>query len=421
MNAPLTPGAVRRRFCLLSFFVNLPTGLYTVPLVLLLSARGLDPAEIGLVFAAYGVTAVVLELPTGGLADVIGRRAVLLMSAAIGTASLLMMGLGTSLGALVIASALRGVSRTLRTGPLESWYVDSLRAADPEADLKPGLAGGNAWASAALAAGALAGGLIPPALPSLRWGPVVPLSVPLLLAAAASAALFLLVLLAMPEPPFTHAGLRAVLRSVPATIGSGAHVSARDAVVLRVLAVALGTGLALNAMELLTPGRIAEAVEQLELAGGAYGIVVTLGFAATAGGSALAPAAARRLGSASAGAVAGTLVVAAALAGLAATATLAGAAGVAATAAGYWCLYTGLGLIEPLRMDLLHNRVSSAERATVLSIDSLVQQLGNVGGAVLFGWLATAYGIRPAWFVAAALVLAAALLYPRARAGVPLR
>ncbi|WP_344882653.1 hypothetical protein, partial [Nonomuraea antimicrobica] len=84
---------------------------------------------------------------------------------------------------------------------------------------------------------------------------------------------------------------------------------------------------------------------------------------------------------------------------------------------GYWCLYTGIGLIDPLRMDLLHNRVSSAERATVLSMDSLIQQLGNVGGAVLFGWLAVASGTSTAWYAAAGLVLAAALLYPRVAAG----
>ncbi|WP_344895806.1 MFS transporter, partial [Nonomuraea antimicrobica] len=293
MSASLPPEAVLRRFSLLSFFANLPAGLHMAPIVLLLSARGLDPAAIGLVFAAYGVTTVVLELPTGGLADVIGRRVILMMSAVLGTAGLALMGVGTSLPELMLASVLRGVSRTLRTGPLESWYVDSLRATDPEADLKAGLARGGAWGSAALAAGALAGGLVALVLPAFRWGPVIPLSVPLLLAAAASAVLFLLVLGVMPEPPYARVGLRAILRNVPATILLGARVSGRDVIVLRVLAVALGTGLALNAVELLTPGRIAQAVEHLELAGGAYAIVVTLGFAATAAGSALARALAR--------------------------------------------------------------------------------------------------------------------------------
>lgn len=44
------------------------------------------------------------------------------------------------------------------SGPLDAWYVDTVHATDPAADLRPGLSWGGAACYGGLAAGALAGG-----------------------------------------------------------------------------------------------------------------------------------------------------------------------------------------------------------------------------------------------------------------------
>ena len=49
-------------------------------IVLFMQARGLDLFQIGLVNGLYAVTIVVLELPTGGMADAIGRKPVTVLS-----------------------------------------------------------------------------------------------------------------------------------------------------------------------------------------------------------------------------------------------------------------------------------------------------------------------------------------------------
>ena len=73
----MTPTGAARRFVLLAGLRWLPTGLVVPVMVLLAASRGLTPSQIALVFTLQGAVVVVLELPTGGLADALGRRAVL--------------------------------------------------------------------------------------------------------------------------------------------------------------------------------------------------------------------------------------------------------------------------------------------------------------------------------------------------------
>ncbi|ETK31967.1 MFS transporter, partial [Microbispora sp. ATCC PTA-5024] len=154
------------RYAAIEFLTWLPPGLMMAPMVLLMAARGLSVAEIGLVSAAYSVTIVVLELPTGGLADVLGRRAVLAASAATSVAALVVMATATTAWLFLVSSLLKGVARALSSGPAQAWYVDRLHDAEgPSADLKPGLAAGGAAGSAALAIGTVIGGLLPLAVP----------------------------------------------------------------------------------------------------------------------------------------------------------------------------------------------------------------------------------------------------------------
>ena len=56
------------------------TALPLALLVLLHQTRGLDLFQVGLLMGAYSLTIVLLEVPTGGLADSIGRKKVTLLA-----------------------------------------------------------------------------------------------------------------------------------------------------------------------------------------------------------------------------------------------------------------------------------------------------------------------------------------------------
>ena len=72
--------SLRRRFHLLLVLRFIPTGLFITVFVLLMLDRGLSLAQIGLGTAAQGIVMLFLELPSGGLADALGRKPVLILA-----------------------------------------------------------------------------------------------------------------------------------------------------------------------------------------------------------------------------------------------------------------------------------------------------------------------------------------------------
>lgn len=410
----ISPAAARRRYVTICALTWLPAGLGIAPFVLLMHDRGLDVVTIGAVFATYGIVTVAMELPTGGLADVIGRRGVLLASAALTTASFAAMALATTAAQFLVLAVAKGLARALSSGPAEAWYVDTVHASDRAGDLRAGLSRGAAAGSGALAVGTLAGGGLPLVVPTM--GPVVPLAVPMMAAALAGAALLAVVARWMVEPrrESPRPGPIAVVRAVPATIAAGARLGLRSRTLARLLAVSVALGVALNAIEMLTPGRMAMLTGSAETGGAGYAIVAAVGFAASSAGAALAAPSVRLFrGVTSRATVAGVVLTAASLVGLAATANVSGGAGLLSTAVGYVMLFLGLGIAAPLRSELMHARIGASERATLLSIDSLLLQLGGVASALGLSVLARRFGLGVPWAVAAVALLVAATVLVR--------
>lgn len=408
-----------RRYALLSFLQWLPIGLTIVPMVLLLLERGFTLAEIAAIGAVSGVTVAVFELPTGGLADVIGRKPVLVTAALAHACALVMLGLATSIGVLVASAALRGLARALSSGPLEAWYVDTVHAGHAPAarealDLTAGLARGEIAASVALGVGTMAGGLIPLLLRDAER-PVPALAIPVLLGAVVEL-VRVGVTLWLPDEPRAPGSLRSTLIAIPATIGAGVRLAARNALVLRLLVIGATSGVALASIELVTPGWLARLDTGTEVAALTYAGLATAGFAADAVGGTLAPSARRRLRTAARAAAAGAALAVAGAVGLVAASLLTDAVALGVAAAGYLSFFVGLGIAGPPMADLLHSQVTGSQRATVLSVQSLVFQLTGAGGAILAGWLTVRNGPAAGFAVAAVSVSIAVWLLVTMRA-----
>lgn len=236
----MTARSALRRYMLVGFLTWLPPGLQMTVMVLLMSERGLGLAEIGLVTMVFSVVTVSLELPTGGLSDVVGRRVVLAVSAAFTVVALVLMSVSTTFWMFLASGVLKGVARALSSGPATSWYVDTLHAVEGrEADIKPGLAKGAMMESAALCAGVLGGGCLPLLVPpSLMFPPAAPP----LAGAVAAGALFVVALFALPEPAGPRGSLGGVLREVPATVAGGVRLAAGAPVLRRMMGAARPDG-----------------------------------------------------------------------------------------------------------------------------------------------------------------------------------
>jgi MFS family permease len=83
------------------------------------------------------------------------------------------------------------------------------------------------------------------------------------------------------------------------------------------------------------------------------------------------------------------------------------------------CLLTvtaGAGVVGPVRQAYIHTVVRGEQRATVVSFDSMVANLGGVGGQAGLGYLAKASDYASAYVAGGAATLLAIPLYLRLRA-----
>lgn len=108
---------------------------------------------------------------------------------------------GTTASHFLAGAALGGVGRALLSGPLESWYVDTVRTVDPTVALRPGLARAGFAEGIALALGALLSAVLPTVGAGLPLdGPVSQLTLPAYGGMAAEVASFVAVLVFVREP-----------------------------------------------------------------------------------------------------------------------------------------------------------------------------------------------------------------------------
>ncbi|WBB99181.1 MFS transporter [Solwaraspora sp. WMMA2080] len=409
----LTARQVHRRYLILHGLRWAPVGLLIPVWVLLMLERGLTLPQIGLVVAAQGLAVLLLELPTGGLADAIGRKPVLIGAAAANLASLSLLAVADSFALFVAVMLLQGLYRALESGPLESWYVDATLAADPDARYEGGLSHGGVVLGLAIAAGSLAsGGLV--ALGPV--GPVSALTGPVLVAAlfqvVGLVGLVLLLVEARPAAgapvaggqPAPESTVGASIRRVPSVVRDALALLRRSRVLVALVAVELFWGFGMVAFETLMPVRLAEVTGDAERAAALLGPVGAFAWLASAGGAALVPAVARRLGAPVTAAafrvLQGATVVAMAL--------LAGPVGVIVA---YLACYAIHGASNPVHMGLLHRQVDGSHRTSVLSLNSMVAQpAGALGGVVLMA-IAGAASVSLAMLVGAVVLAAAAPLY----------
>jgi len=134
----------------------------TLPIVILyMISKGLDLFQAGLVMSIYSGTIILLELPTGGLGDAIGRKRVYLYSLAVSFVSGAVLLFASGLLWFVLGFALFGVARALSSGSMDAWFVDEFGKTSPAGDLQRALAKANIFIPLGIGAGSLIGGLLP--------------------------------------------------------------------------------------------------------------------------------------------------------------------------------------------------------------------------------------------------------------------
>jgi MFS family permease len=401
-----TSTAARRAFLLLTFTRCFPSGLVIGVITLWFLERGLTISQALLAFSLQGIVVFLLELPTSGFADAFGRRPLLIAAAGVNLVASAALILADSFWTFVLAAGLQGVFRALDSGPLEAWYVDAVHATEPGVDVDRALSAQGAVAGGSIALGSLiSGGLI-------LWDPLAghtALLLPLLCWAGLNVVHLVAVVVLMDEPGrpcdgSTRSRALASTREAPAVIRDGLGLLQHNPVLLTVVLVEVFITTGLVVFEIFQPVRLAELVGGEEQAGALMGPVAAVGWGVFALGSALAGLSSARLG------VARTAVLARVLNGLGAV-TMGLVVGPAALIAAYFFTYALHGAGGPMHQTLLHREASAHNRATVLSINSMVFFVTFAIVSPPLGLLAESTTTQAAMVTAGAISVLGALLY----------
>ena len=131
---------------------------------LFLLDAGLDILGVFIANASFSAGMAIFEIPTGVLADTRGRRPSFLLSIAvlsIGTIGYLLVAeTGGSLILFVIASVVMGLGYTFYSGAMEAWVVDALQATGYEQTLDSIFARSATVSGAAMLIGTVGGGFM---------------------------------------------------------------------------------------------------------------------------------------------------------------------------------------------------------------------------------------------------------------------
>ena len=147
----------KRVYYLILLLFWFATGLPMALSVLLMLARGLTLYQTSVLLGVYSITIVLLEVPTGGLADAIGRKKVTLLAYSFMLFSSIVLLLSFSFAAFLLGWVLYGIGRALASGALDAWFIDRLQALDPHIDLQRVMAQSNTFNQLGLGLGFFAG------------------------------------------------------------------------------------------------------------------------------------------------------------------------------------------------------------------------------------------------------------------------
>lgn len=410
MPGTATPaGAIRIYLTTYGLFTLAASLIWAVNTLFLLDA-GLDIFTVMVVNAAFTIGMLIFEIPTGVVADTIGRKASFLLgiaSLAVATflyvlAAELRLGIGMFVG----ASVLLGFGFTCQTGALEAWIVDALAHTGYDRPLDGVFARGQIVFGIATLIGTLGGGFLGQAN----------LSLPYYVRSAVLVISFVFVLVTMRDLGFEPRPLewRRFGEETRTILKAGTAYGWRNRVVRPMMFATLVQGayfifgfyswqryfLDLLARELVWVNGLVTAA----FAGA--GIVGNmLVERASKGGE----RAAKVLVVTSA--VQAVIVVAVGLVGILVPESAYGL-GPFLIAAG---LYVGYGLLYgiqyPVRQALLNRQIPSAQRATVLSLDAFFNDVGASAGQLGLGWLSRAVSISLAWVLSGITLVLVPPLY----------
>ncbi|MEW5872180.1 MAG: MFS transporter [Chloroflexota bacterium] len=375
--------------------------IFTASSVYQVTVAGLTPLQLVLVGTTLETVAFLFEVPTGVVADVYSRRLSIIIGMFLIGAGFIIEGSFPLFWTILLAQLFWGVGYTFTSGATQAWITDEIgEAAAGRAFLRSNQVG-NLTALLGIGLGILLG--------SLR------VSYPIQLGGLGLILLGVFLLALMPETGFTPLPReeRNSWQSMVHTFRQGLHTVRQRPTLMSILSIGFIYGLYSEGLDRLWTKHLLDNFvlpwSQVLQPVVWIGIIRMAGLLIAVGATEVAR---RRLDTQNFANVARTLMGITALL-VVALFTFALARVFVLAVLAYWLVDISRNVIGPIYTAWVNQRLDSGVRATVLSMSSQVDAIGQIAGGPLVGWIGSALSVRAA-LVTSSLILAPILgLYGR--------
>lgn len=380
------------------------TLVWTLAPVYFVTVVGMSPLQLVLVGTFMELTIFVCEVPTGIVADVVSRKLSIVVGYLVMGAAIVFSGAVAQPWAVMVAWSVWGFGYTFTSGATDAWLADEIGVENVRPVYLRSAQVGRVCALVAI------GGSVALGLLSLR--------VPVIVGGMVIAATDVVLAFVMPEHGFRPAHRDEAASTVRTMVGTGragARLVRRTPVLLLILAISAFWGAWSEAFDRLGEAHVIRDVGLPSFAGLSF--IVWFGVISAASlllSLLVARPANRRLSEAPRQTITRVLL----FADLALIATVV----VFGLAHAFWLALLAMlatntirGLVGPLFSSWLNQSITESKvRATVFSITSQADAIGQWTGGPAIGVVGNVFGIRAALVLGASLLSPAVALYARA-------
>ena len=379
------------------FFATIATmtGVYLV------TVARLTPFELLLVGTVLESTTFLTELPTGIVADIYSRRLSVILGTALIGLGFVLEGALPLLGTILLAQVVWGIGATFVSGAQQAWAADEVGAADMGRVYLRGAQAGQI--------GALLGIGLSVALASVR------VSLPIVVGGGLHILLAGALLLVMPERHFerTEGASHNPFRAIRGRSGAGLRALRGRPVLVTILTIGAIYGASSEALDRLWEAHFLIDIGLPRLDGIStvawFGVITAVAMLLSVGATEIAR---RRVDADSHTGAArallwidGLLVLAVVAFGL--------AGGFVAAMAAYWSVRLLRRTHEPIFTAWVNQGLEPRVRATIFSLASQADALGQIVGGPLLGLIGSAVSISAALVTAGLALAPATVLFAR--------
>ncbi|HEX3816032.1 MAG TPA: MFS transporter [Mycobacteriales bacterium] len=382
----------------------------TLNLVYQATVVGLSPLELVLVGTVLEAVVFVAEIPTGVVADIYSRRLSILIGLVLVGSGWVLEGSVPRFLAVLAAQVLWGVGFTFTSGATEAWIADEV--GDDDEVARVFIRGTKAGQAGTIGGILVAGGL------GLVW-----IRLPIIAGGVGFLVLAGVLMLIMPERNFrpVRDADRAGFGQLTDQVRAGVALARRRRLVRTLMLISLVSGLASEAFDRLWTVHLLNSFHFPSVFGvsneivwftaiGLVGTVLSLVTAAVVTRVSPRTLTALHPRGLMAGLAAVQVLTAAVFA-------VAGQFGVAL--AMLWLRAVAGVLAGPVSSAWMNRQLEPGVRATVLSIESQLNAVGQVAGGPVLGWVGSAVSVRVALLASAATLSPVIGLYTRAKSEMP--